>query len=125
MGKLFAVVLVIIALASAYPIVTHMYVMPEDISTHGHQIDEQLSERGPMSISHHPGRMPCKSRPRRANSLFTSGIQASMASSAPSIPTRSTKGTRIILAWTPPTRSNRAMTSSRRSWRYPSTAKST
>ena len=44
MGKLIAVVLVIIALASAYPIITHMYVMPEDISTHGHQIDEQLSD---------------------------------------------------------------------------------
>src|SRR5256885_16012840 len=44
MGKLFAIVLVIIASASAYPIVTHMYVMPEDISTHGHQIDEQLSD---------------------------------------------------------------------------------
>src|SRR5207302_10174338 len=44
MGKLFAIVLVIIALASAYPIVTHMYVMPEDVSTHGHQIDEQLSD---------------------------------------------------------------------------------
>jgi len=44
MGKLFAIILVIIALASAYPIVTHMYVMPEDISTHGHQIDEQLSD---------------------------------------------------------------------------------
>src|SRR5258708_15796492 len=44
MGKFFAVVLVLIALASAYPIVTHMYVMPEDISTHGHQIDEQLSD---------------------------------------------------------------------------------
>ena len=44
MGKIFAVVLVVIALASAYPIVTHMYVPPEDISTHGHQIDEQLSD---------------------------------------------------------------------------------
>jgi len=44
MGKLFAIVLVIIALASAYPIVTHMYAMPEDVSTHGHQIDEQLSD---------------------------------------------------------------------------------
>src|SRR2546430_9358916 len=44
MGRLFAIILVIIALASAYPIVTHMYVMPEDISTHGHQIDEQLSD---------------------------------------------------------------------------------
>src|SRR6202171_1601272 len=44
MGKLFGIVLVIIALASAYPIATHMYVMPEDISTHGHAIDDQLSD---------------------------------------------------------------------------------
>jgi len=44
MGKLLAVVLVIIAIASAYPIVTHMFVPPEDISTHGHAIDEQLNE---------------------------------------------------------------------------------
>jgi cytochrome c oxidase subunit 2 len=44
MGKFFAVVLVIIAIASAYPIVTHKYVQPEDISTHGHAIDEQLSD---------------------------------------------------------------------------------
>ena len=44
MGKFFAVVLTLIALASAYPIVTHMYVQPVDISTHGHAIDEQLSD---------------------------------------------------------------------------------
>jgi cytochrome c oxidase subunit 2 len=44
MGKLLALVLVIIALASAYPIVTHRFVPPEDISTHGHAIDEQLKE---------------------------------------------------------------------------------
>jgi cytochrome c oxidase subunit 2 len=44
MGKLFAVILVVIALASAYPIVTHMYVAPPDISTHGHAIDEQLND---------------------------------------------------------------------------------
>jgi len=44
MGKLFAIVLSIIALASAYPIVTHMYVQPVDISTHGHAIDEQLAD---------------------------------------------------------------------------------
>jgi cytochrome c oxidase subunit II len=44
MGKLLAVVLVIIALASAYPIVTHMFPLPEDISTHGHAIDEQLKD---------------------------------------------------------------------------------
>lgn len=44
MGKLLAVVLVIIAIASAYPIVTHMFPLPQDISTHGHAIDEQLNE---------------------------------------------------------------------------------
>jgi cytochrome c oxidase subunit 2 len=44
MGKLFGVILALIALLSAYPIVTHMYVQPVDISTHGHAIDEQLSE---------------------------------------------------------------------------------
>lgn len=44
MGKLLAIVLVVIALASAYPIVTHMFPLPEDISTHGHAIDDQLSE---------------------------------------------------------------------------------
>ena len=44
MGKFFAVVLVIIALASAYPIVTHKYTPPVDISTHGHAIDEQLAD---------------------------------------------------------------------------------
>ena len=44
MGKLLAVVLVIIAIASAYPIVTHMFAMPQDISTHGHAIDEQFKD---------------------------------------------------------------------------------
>lgn len=51
MGKLFAVVLVVIALLSAIPILTHhwfgsniSFALPEDISTHGHAIDEQLSE---------------------------------------------------------------------------------
>ena len=44
MGKLLAVVLVIIAIASAYPIVTHMFPLPQDISTHGHAIDEQLND---------------------------------------------------------------------------------
>jgi cytochrome c oxidase subunit 2 len=44
MGRLFGAILAIIALLSAYPIVTHMYVQPEDISTHGHAIDEQLSD---------------------------------------------------------------------------------
>jgi cytochrome c oxidase subunit II len=44
MGKLLAIVLIIIAVVSAYPIVTHMFVLPEDISTHGHAIDEQLND---------------------------------------------------------------------------------
>jgi len=44
MGKALAVVLVIIALASAYPIVTHRFPLPEDISTHGHAIDQQLND---------------------------------------------------------------------------------
>jgi cytochrome c oxidase subunit II len=44
MGKLFAIVLVIIALASAYPIVTHMFPLPPDISTHGHAIDDQIND---------------------------------------------------------------------------------
>ena len=44
MGKLLAIVLVIIAVASAYPIVTHMFVPPEDISTHGRAIDDQLND---------------------------------------------------------------------------------
>ena len=44
MGKLLAIVLVLIAVLSAYPIVAHMFVLPEDISTHGHAIDDQLHE---------------------------------------------------------------------------------
>jgi cytochrome c oxidase subunit 2 len=51
MGKLFAVILVVIVLASAIPIVTHTWygsgitlAPPPDISTHGHAIDQQLSE---------------------------------------------------------------------------------
>jgi cytochrome c oxidase subunit 2 len=44
MGKLFAVVLVVIALASAVPIVMHTWAPPVDISTHGHSIDEQLAD---------------------------------------------------------------------------------
>jgi hypothetical protein len=43
-GKLFAVILTIVALASAYPIVVHKYVQPVDIFTHGHAIDGQLSD---------------------------------------------------------------------------------
>ncbi len=44
MGKALGVVLIIIAVASAYPIVSHQFPLPQDISTHGHQIDEQLHD---------------------------------------------------------------------------------
>src|SRR5438270_12991117 len=51
MGKLFAVIVFVIALLSAIPIITHSwfgsgisFALPEDISTHGHAIDEQLSD---------------------------------------------------------------------------------
>jgi cytochrome c oxidase subunit 2 len=51
MGKLFAVILVVIAILSAVPIMTHNWygtnisLAPmEDVSTHGHAIDDQLSE---------------------------------------------------------------------------------
>jgi cytochrome c oxidase subunit II len=44
MGKFFGVILVLITLVSAYPIVTHKFVQPVDISTHGHAIDEQLAD---------------------------------------------------------------------------------
>jgi cytochrome c oxidase subunit II len=43
-GKLFAVVVLILAIASAVPIVMHIWEPPPDISVHGHAIDEQLSE---------------------------------------------------------------------------------
>ena len=47
-GKIFAVLIVIIALASAVPIMNHTFLgasvtPPEDISTHGKAIDDQLS----------------------------------------------------------------------------------
>ena len=44
MAKIFAVTIVVIAIASAIPIVMHMWPMPQDISTHGHLIDEQYSD---------------------------------------------------------------------------------
>ena len=51
MGKLFAVVITAIALASAIPIITHhwfgtdiSFAPPTDISTHGHAIDEQMND---------------------------------------------------------------------------------
>jgi cytochrome c oxidase subunit 2 len=44
MAKFFAVTIIIIAILSAVPILRHTWSAPEDISTHGHLIDEQMSE---------------------------------------------------------------------------------
>ncbi len=44
MAKFFAITIVIIAILSAIPILRHTWVAPEDISTHGYLIDEQMSE---------------------------------------------------------------------------------
>src|SRR5580700_4843909 len=44
MAKFFAITIVVIAILSAIPIVRHTWVAPEDISTHGYLIDEQMSE---------------------------------------------------------------------------------
>ena len=44
MAKLFAVTIIVIAILSAIPIVTHMYEPPADISTHGHAIDSQMAD---------------------------------------------------------------------------------
>jgi cytochrome c oxidase subunit II len=44
MAKLFAVTLIVIAILSAIPIIQHTWWLPQDISTHGRPIDEQMSE---------------------------------------------------------------------------------
>ncbi|HLX85929.1 MAG TPA: hypothetical protein VKR59_18670 [Terriglobales bacterium] len=44
MGKFFAITIIVIAIASAIPIVLHTWEAPEDISTHGHLIDSQMDE---------------------------------------------------------------------------------
>jgi cytochrome c oxidase subunit 2 len=44
MGKFFAITIVVIAILSAIPILMHTWDAPADISTHGHLIDEQMSE---------------------------------------------------------------------------------
>lgn len=44
MAKLFAITIILIAIFSAIPILRHTWWLPEDISTHGHPIDEQMSE---------------------------------------------------------------------------------
>ena len=44
MAKFFAVTIIVIAILSAIPILRHTWEAPEDISTHGALIDEQMSE---------------------------------------------------------------------------------
>ena len=44
MGKFFAITIVVIALASAVPIVRHTWAPPPNISVHGSAIDDQISE---------------------------------------------------------------------------------
>jgi cytochrome c oxidase subunit II len=44
MAKLVALTIIVIAVASAIPVLMHTWVAPADISTHGHLIDEQTSE---------------------------------------------------------------------------------
>jgi cytochrome c oxidase subunit 2 len=44
MAKLLAVVIVLIAIGSAIPIIIHTWPMPQDISLHGHFIDEQFAD---------------------------------------------------------------------------------
>jgi cytochrome c oxidase subunit 2 len=44
MARFFAVTIIVIAIASAIPIVLHIWEAPADISTHGHLIDQQMSE---------------------------------------------------------------------------------
>jgi len=44
MAKIFAVTIVLIAIGSAIPIIMHTWDMPQDISTHGHLIDEQYAD---------------------------------------------------------------------------------
>src|SRR5207237_10283215 len=44
MAKLFAVTIIVIAIASAIPILRHTWWMAPDISRHGAPMDEQMSE---------------------------------------------------------------------------------
>ncbi len=44
MAKFFAITIIVIAILSAIPILRHTWVAPEDISTHGALIDDQMSE---------------------------------------------------------------------------------
>jgi len=44
MGRLFSITIIVIAIASAIPIIRHTWWLAPDISTHGQLIDEQMSE---------------------------------------------------------------------------------
>lgn len=44
MGRLFGLIVVVIAIASAVPIVLHWWPMPVDISKHGYLIDDQMAD---------------------------------------------------------------------------------
>jgi cytochrome c oxidase subunit 2 len=44
MAKFVALTIIVIAIASAVPVVMHTWDAPADVSTHGHLIDEQMSE---------------------------------------------------------------------------------
>jgi len=44
MAKVFTITLILIAIGSAIPILQHTWWIPQDISTHGAPIDEQMSE---------------------------------------------------------------------------------
>jgi cytochrome c oxidase subunit 2 len=44
MAKFLAVTIIVIAIASAVPVVMHTWEAPADVSTHGHLIDEQMSD---------------------------------------------------------------------------------
>lgn len=43
-GKIFAVIVVLVTLATAYCVIAHVWWMPVDISVHGPKIDQQLEE---------------------------------------------------------------------------------
>src|SRR5271166_1245490 len=43
-GKIFAVIVVLITLATAYCVIAHVWWMPVDISVHGPKIDHQIEE---------------------------------------------------------------------------------
>jgi hypothetical protein len=43
-GKIFAVVVILVTLITAYCVITHVWWMPVDISVHGPKIDHQIEE---------------------------------------------------------------------------------